>query len=195
MKKSTLLNKGQPIILTSEIIDKIIDKKVSSVVIPVTNKSNLNNGDYLYCKEPTTVVPVESIDDFKLDSDLNYIQYNDKCYFYGYVNSDIKRASFKSLPAKQSPKDITRLFIRINSSYICNIKSINKNALKTFDCNNKKEFIDMWDSIVYTYLGSTQNSKTKNKLYKTHFSYKNNPLVQVILFDVIDINEDESEAS
>lgn len=195
MKKSTLLNKGQPIILTSNIIDKIIDKKIVSVIVPVTNKSTINNGDYLYCKEPTTVVPIENINDFTSSGNLNYIEYNDKCYFYGDTTTDVKMASFKSLPAKQTPKDITRLFLRINSSYICSIKSVNKEALASFDCKDKKEFIDMWNSLVYTYLGSTQNSKTKNRLYKTHFSYKNNPLVQIIFFDVVDINEEESEAS
>lgn len=191
MKKSTLLNKGQPIILTTEIINKIIDNKIASVIIPLTNKSNLNNDDYLYCKEPTTAIPIESIEDFKAKSNLNYIEYNNKCYFYGDIDTDVKQAAFKSLPAKQTPKDITRLFLKINSSYICNIKSVDKEAIKTFGCQDKKDFIDMWDSIVYTYLGSTQNSKTKNKLYKTHFSYRNNPLVQIINFDVVDVDEDE----
>ena len=179
MKKSTLLNKGQPIILTTEIINRIIDNQVTSVIIPLTNKSNLNNDDYLYCKEPTTVLPIESINDFKSDSNLNYIEYNDKCYFYGDINSNVKMASFKSL--------------KINSSYICNIKSVSKETLKSFGCSDKKSFVDMWDSIVYTYLGSTQNSKTKNRLYKTHFSYKNNPLVQIITFDIVTVDTDEPE--
>jgi hypothetical protein len=193
LKKSTLLNKGQPIILTTEIINRIIDNQITSVIIPLTNKSNLNNDDYLYCKEPTTVLPIESINDFKSDSNLNYIEYNDKCYFYGDINSNVKMASFKSLSAKQSPKDITRLFLKINSSYICNIKSVSKETLKSFGCSDKKSFVDMWDSIVYTYLGSTQNSKTKNRLYKTHFSYKNNPLVQIITFDIVTVDTDEPE--
>lgn len=191
MKKSTLLNKGQPIILTTEIINKIINKEIVSIIVPVTNKSNLNNDDYLYCKEPITVVPLESIEDFKSNSNLNYIEYNDKCYFYGDIDQDVKMASFKSLPAKQTPKDITRLFLKINSSYICNIKSVNKEALQSFGCSDKKSFINLWESIVYTYLCSTQNSKTRNNLYKNHFSYKNNPLVQIITFDIVDIDENE----
>ena len=51
MRRSTLLNKSKGILLTTEIVDKIINNEIKSVIIPVTNRNLYSNKDILYCKE------------------------------------------------------------------------------------------------------------------------------------------------
>lgn len=51
MRRSTLLNKSKGILLTTEIVDKILNDEIKSVIIPVTNRNLYSNNDILYCKE------------------------------------------------------------------------------------------------------------------------------------------------
>ena len=189
MKKTTLLNKGRPLILTSEQSKNIQNEIISAIITPLTNKELFKPGEYIYCKEPTIIVPTDHKEDFISKYNLdNSMEFKGKCYFYGSIIVD--EEFYIPTISKQMPKDVSRLFLKLTSAYTCNIKSlINTSTMKLIGCNTEEELESLWETIIDNYLYSTKNDKLRNKLSKTLYYYDNDPIVQVIIFDKINLEE------
>ena len=116
------------------------------------------------------------------------MEFKGKCYFYGSIIVD--EEFYIPTISKQMPKDVSRLFLKLTSAYTCNIKSlINTSTMKLIGCNTEEELESLWETIIDNYLYSTKNDKLRNKLSKTLYYYDNDPIVQVIIFDKINLEE------
>ena len=153
------------------------------------NKELFKPGEYIYCKEPTILVPSEKKEDFMSDYNiLDNVEFKGKCYFYGDINTEDK--NYISYISKQMPKDISRLFLRLTSAYTCNIKSlVNTDIMGIIGCQTEEELRNLWETTVDNYLYSTKSDKLRHKLSKTTYYYNNDPIVQVIIFDRVELEE------
>lgn len=203
MKKSTVLNKGRSIIISPKILEKIRANKLNTIILPITNKELYEYGDYLYCKESIIAIPNSNVETIsfiktnfkpKIENIVEETYSDGYTYFYNLTNNKVKKYieshNDKFYSVKQCPKDLSRTFLKVNTSCVCDVKSLSDDMLKSLNCKDIKDLIKLWDDIVNYYLDiNTKNESQKTKLYKSSYCYDSNPMVQIINVDNIDIIE------
>ena len=146
MRRSTLLNKSKAIILNNHIVDKILNNKLTTVIMPVINKNLFSANDILYCKESVYVVPLNIAEEFEKKNDIER-NLSDKTFSYYYTEKILNLNDFSGV-VKSNTKNTCRCFIKVTKSVLCKTDYITDDIAKSLGFENKKELAENYNSYI-----------------------------------------------